>query len=104
MKKSEADRKAAYENLFKNAPEMPEIKSGSLQSSFFKINLLDFVKGLILAVLTSVVTIIQTTLENSSLTFAWKLIGITAISSAIGYLIKNLLTNSEGQFLKKEVK
>jgi hypothetical protein len=73
-------------------------------SLFLKINLIDFVKGLILAVLTSIVTIIHSTLENSSLTFDWNLIGITAVTSAIGYLVKNLLTNSQGQFLKKEVK
>lgn len=73
-------------------------------SAFLKIDLIDFAKGLLIAILTSVLTIIQTTLENLSLTFDWKLIGTTAITSALGYLVKNLLTNSQGQFLKKEVK
>ena len=75
-----------------------------MKSPFLNIDLTDFIKGLIIAVLTSVLTIIHSTLENLSLTFDWKLIFTTAVTSALGYLVKNLLTNSEGKFLKKEVK
>ena len=73
-----------------------------MKSPFLNIDLADFVKGLILAVLTSVLTIIHTTVINLSLTFDWKLILTTAVTSALGYLMKNLLTNSQGKFLKKE--
>jgi N-acetylated-alpha-linked acidic dipeptidase len=36
------------------------------------------------------------------LAFDWKLIGTTALTSAFGYLLKNLFTNSTGQTFKKE--
>lgn len=73
-----------------------------MKSSFLNINLNDLGKGLILAVLTSVMTVIYSTVQAGSLSFDWKLIATTALTSALGYLMKNLLTNSEGQTFKKE--
>lgn len=73
-----------------------------MNSPFFNINLKDLGKGLILAVLTSVLTIIYSTIQAGSLEFNWNLIASTAITSGLGYLIKNLLTNSEGQTFKGE--
>ena len=73
-----------------------------MNSPFLNINLNDLGKGLILAILTSVMTIVYTTVQAGSLSFDWKLIGTTALTSAIGYLLKNLFTNSTGQAFKKE--
>jgi hypothetical protein len=73
-----------------------------MNSPFLNIDLNDLGKGLILAVLTSVMTIIYTTVQAGSLAFDWKLIGTTALTSAFGYLLKNLFTNSTGQTFKKE--
>ena len=73
-----------------------------MNSPFLNIDLNDLGKGLILAVLTSVMTIIYSTVEAGSLSFDWSLIGTTALTSALGYLLKNLLTNSTGQTFKKE--
>ena len=73
-----------------------------MNSPFLNINLNDLSKGLILAVLTSVLTVIYTTVQAGSLSFDWKLIATTALTSGIGYLIKNLFTNSTGQTFKKE--
>ena len=73
-----------------------------MNSTFLNINLNDLGKGLILAVLTSVLTVIYTTVQAGNLTFDWSLIASTALTSALGYLLKNLLTNSEGQTFKKE--
>jgi hypothetical protein len=52
--------------------------------------------------LTSVLTIAYNTVSAGSLTFDWKAIGLTALTSGLAYLMKNLLTNSEGEFLGKE--
>jgi hypothetical protein len=71
-------------------------------STFFNLNLQDLAKGLIVTVLTSVLTIAYNTVNAGSLTFDWKAIGLTALTSGLAYLMKNLLTNSEGQFLGKE--
>ena len=73
-----------------------------MNSPFLNIDLNDLGKGLILAVLTSVMTIIYTTVQAGSLVFDWKLVGTTALTSALGYLLKNLFTNSTGQTFKKD--
>ena len=73
-----------------------------MNSPFLNIDLNDLGKGLLIAVLTSVLTIIYSTVEAGSLAFDWNLIATTALTSALGYLLKNLLTNSEGQTFKKE--
>ena len=73
-----------------------------MKSSIFTLNKLDFVKGLVIAVLTSVITIIYDTVQIGSLTFDWKAIYTAAASAALAYILKNLLTNSNDEFLKKD--
>jgi hypothetical protein len=71
-------------------------------STIFNLNIQDLAKGLILTVLTSVITIVYNTVSAGSLTFDWQAIGLTALTSGLAYLMKNLLTNSKGEFLGKE--
>lgn len=71
-------------------------------STLLNLNVQDLVKGLIVTMLTSVLTIAYNTVSAGSLTFDWKAIGLTALTSGLAYLMKNLLTNSEGEFLGKE--
>jgi hypothetical protein len=73
-----------------------------MNSPFLNIDFKDLGKGLIVAVLTSALTIIYNTVEAGSLTFDWKLIATTAITTGLGYLLKNLLTNSQGETFKSE--
>lgn len=60
-------------------------------SGQFSLNMKDFLKGLLLAVLTPVVTVLIQTLQAGSLTFDWKAIGITALSAFLAYMLKNFL-------------
>jgi len=62
------------------------------QSNFLRLNWNDFGKGLIMAVLTPVVLIIQESVSTGTLTFNWNAIGISAIAGGVAYLIKNLFT------------
>jgi hypothetical protein len=71
-------------------------------STIFNLNIEDLAKGLIVTVLTSVLTIAYNTVSAGSLTFDWQAIGLTALTSGLAYLMKNLLTNSKGEFLGKE--
>jgi hypothetical protein len=71
-------------------------------STFLNLNIEDLGKGLIITILTSVLSIVYNTISAGSLTFDWNAIGLTALTSGLAYLMKNLLTNSEGQFLGKE--
>jgi hypothetical protein len=75
-------------------------------SKFFQLNMSDFVKGLIIAVLTVIVTSVGDIIATGNFPTAaqWKIIGLAALSAAIAYIIKNLLTNSQGQFLTVEPK
>jgi hypothetical protein len=75
-----------------------------MNSTFLNLNVNDFIKGLAVAVLTSVLTIVYNTLQTGSLAFDWTSIATTALTAAIAYLMKNLLTNSEGKLFKKDVK
>lgn len=75
-----------------------------MKSTFLSLNSSDFVKGLVLSVLTTIVTIVYSSLQSGSLSFDWKSILTAALSSALAYVIKNYLTNSQDQLLKKEPK
>lgn len=60
------------------------------KSGFLKLNLLDFFKGLIMAVLASVIGVIQSSLDAGVLTFDWQHIGKLAIAGGFAYIVKNL--------------
>jgi len=73
-------------------------------STFLNLNSSDFLKGLIMAVLSSVITVVYQTVEAGSLTFDWKAIGTIALTSGLAYIMKNLFTNSTGKLLATEQK
>lgn len=78
----------------------------NIRSSLFKLNLRDLVNGLITAFFTSLLTGIYNLLTTGTI-INWisiKVILLTAIAAMIGYLIKNLFTNSEGKVFKMEPK
>ena len=61
-------------------------------SKKFTLNLNDFTRGLLMAVIVPVLAVVMDSLNQGSLTFNVKLITITALSGGIGYLIKNFGT------------
>lgn len=63
-------------------------------STQFTLNVSDLWKGLIVAVITPIATIIISSLNNGSLTFDWPAIWKTAVAAALAYLLKNFLTPS----------
>jgi hypothetical protein len=74
----------------------------SKSSKFLSLNALDFVKGLITAVFGAIAGIIIPIVQSGSFAIDWMLVLKVAITAILGYLSKNLFTNSDGQFLKKE--
>ena len=73
-----------------------------MNSTFLNLNSSDFLKGLIMAVLSTVITVVYQTVEAGSLVFDWKAIGTMALTSGLAYIMKNIFTNSTGSFLKRE--
>ena len=71
-------------------------------SNFLKLNILDFTKGLFLAVITAVLTVIYDTLNQGNLSFDWTKIALTALTSAIGYILNRFVSNSQGQLFKDD--
>jgi hypothetical protein len=73
-------------------------------SKFLKISINDFWKGFLVAVFTAPVTMIyQSLMTNPGLfQFDWKQIIGISIAGALGYILKKILTNSEGQILTTE--
>jgi hypothetical protein len=64
-------------------------------SDFLKLNLNDIFKGLLMAVLTPVVVVIQQSLEAGVFVFDWKSIGLAALSGGVAYLVKNFFTTAK---------
>lgn len=62
-----------------------------LKSNAYSLNIKDFVKGALLAVIVPALLAIQQQLQNPPIN--WKAIGIAAIATFIGYLLKNFLTD-----------
>jgi len=64
----------------------------------------DFARGLIVVVLSAVLTILLEMIKNAGLVLDvqdWQQVLTIAITSGLGYLIKNLATNKEGKLLGK---
>lgn len=64
-------------------------------SGFFKLDGEDFVKGLLLSVVSSVLTVVYQSLDAGSLNINWKNVGIAAATTGVAYLMKNLLTDAK---------
>ena len=75
-----------------------------MKSDFFKLDLKDLSRGLLLVIMTAFLTGILTILEGD-LIFSWETIKpilFTSLAAGISYILKNLLTNSKDMFLTGE--
>lgn len=75
-----------------------------MKSKYLTLNAKDFFRGLLIAVLTAIITGVINILDNGAV-FTWETIKpvlIAGISAALSYLLKCLVTNSQDQLLKRE--
>jgi VIT1/CCC1 family predicted Fe2+/Mn2+ transporter len=77
-----------------------------MRSKFLTLNVRDFLKGLLLAVLTAVITFMYDAIQSGTLFEpGWvKKAGMVALAALLAYLIKNLFTNTQGEILTPENK
>ena len=73
-----------------------------MKSKFLSLSAPDWLKGVLVAVLSTILPIILQTIQAGSLTFDWKAIGTTALSAGLAYLMKNFFSNSNGTFAAGE--
>jgi hypothetical protein len=77
-----------------------------MKSKIFSLNVKDVIKAIILTFITALLTGIYQILQTGTL-LTWeslKPVVISSIAAALGYIIKNVLTNSNDEFLKSEPK
>lgn len=67
----------------------------TVESKQYSLGWRDVAKALLVAILTPVLLVIQTSLDQGHLELNWKNIGIAAVSGAIAYLIKNFFTPTQ---------
>jgi hypothetical protein len=70
-----------------------------MKANFFNLNARDFTKGLILSSIIGVMTYLTQIAADE---FSWKKLAIAVVITFCGYLVKNLFTNSDDRFAKKE--
>jgi hypothetical protein len=75
-----------------------------MRSKLYKIELVDFFNGLVTSVFSAVVFFVYDSLQMGAIVLEWQKIGITALSAALGYIIRKYLTNSRGELLTKETR
>jgi len=67
-------------------------------SNFLRLNAEDFLKGLAVTILSAVITFLYQIVNSQGLMgIDWMELVKVAILATLGYLSKNLLTNSDGQ-------
>ena len=71
-------------------------------SNYLKLNKLDFVKGLLMTIITSFLFSVTNILSQGNFDINYKSILATSIGTGIAYLIKNLFTNSQQTLFKNE--
>ena len=68
-------------------------------TNLWTVKLSDWQRGLIVAILTTPITILYNLATTGGLQFDWKKILAGAIAGGCGYLLKNLLTGTNGNLL-----
>lgn len=74
------------------------------RSSLFSLNWRDFLKGLLMAMLSAVITFVYQVVQAGTAFDAnfFKAMGVVAITTLLAYLSKNLFENKEGDLVKKD--
>jgi len=74
-------------------------------SKLFRLKKVDFWKGLLQAAYTSAFTTFLSSIAQATdfATFNWQIVVLSAVGGFLGYLGKNIFTNSKGEPFKKEI-
>lgn len=75
-----------------------------MNSKFLRLNSGDYIRGLIVAIICTLITGIYQLIANGGAVnwITLKPVVIAALGAAVSYITKNLLTNSKGNFMEAE--
>jgi hypothetical protein len=73
-----------------------------MRSKFLSVNARDFLMGFAVSVFAQVTAVLYTSIQAGQFIFDWNAIAMAAVVGALGYLQTKLVTNSQGEILKKE--
>lgn len=75
-----------------------------MKSKFLNLDIKDAINGFVVAFLSAALTGIIATLDSGALPSVAELksAGVIGLTAGLSYLLKNVLTNSNGELLKKE--
>lgn len=65
-------------------------------SELFNLNIKDAIRGVVVAVLSAVITLVLEVLKNGA-SIDWKQVGIVALIAGLGYIAKNFLSDEKGK-------
>lgn len=77
------------------------MEAKQITSKIFSLQARDFLKGLLIAALSPVFTIITTSLNQGSLVFNWRAMGVTGLSAGLAYLAKNFFEPTQTVIIVK---
>lgn len=75
-----------------------------MKSKFLNLDIKDAINGFVVAFLSAALTGIVATLDAGALPSVAELkqAGVIGLTAGLSYLLKNVLSNSNGEFLKKD--
>jgi VIT1/CCC1 family predicted Fe2+/Mn2+ transporter len=75
-----------------------------MKSKFLNLDIKDAINGFVIAFLSAALTGLVATLDSGALPSVAELksAGVIGLTAGLSYLLKNVLSNSKGDFLKKE--
>lgn len=70
-------------------------------SKLFNINLLDLLKGIVIAIISAILRYLYESLSNGKI-IRFREIGVVSLTSFLAYITNRFFSNSKGQYLKKD--
>ena len=71
-------------------------------SKLFKINLLDLLKGIVIAIISAILDYLYESLSNGKI-IRFIEIGVVSLTSFLAYITNRFFSNSKGQYFKKDL-
>lgn len=75
--------------------KLKNMENKIVTSKQYTLNGRDFLKGLLVSVISAALTVIIESYQSESMKFDWRSIGMVSLIAGLGYLIKNWATPSQ---------